>query len=404
MKHFRRFRLSPVVSALRQAGCAALAAGTLVPGLAYTQLPAGGAVTHGTAAIRNVSPTQQRITQASDKAIINWQSFSIGQPNSVVFAQPGANSVVLNRVVGNDPSSIFGSLSANGQVFLVNPHGVFFGPGSRVDVTGLVATTLNIRDGDFLSGNYLFSRDALSPATAKVINEGRITAAPGGYVVLAGDYAANRGVVEARGGTVTLASGSRTTLDMQGDGLVRLAVSEKTISDLAGVENAGQLIADGGRVVMTAMVAREVSGTVVNNSGVVQARGTAERDGAIYLTGSGGDVISSGALDASGSTASGGTVQILGERVGLIDNASVNASGATGGGTVLVGGDFQGRPALSAVDGNPIQNARRTYIGPNATITADAVQSGDGGKVIVWADGDTRYYGNISARGGALSG
>jgi len=431
-----RFELTPIARALRQAGLAAYAAAALSPLSALAQVPTGGTVTQGTAAIQNVSPTQQRITQGSNRAVINWQSFSIGQSSSVQFVQPGASSVVLNRVTSANPSSILGTLSANGQVFLVNPYGVYFGPNARVDVTGLMATTLNIRDNDFMLGNYSFYRDPLSPANARVVNEGNIVAAPGGYVVLAGDYAANRGTIEARGGSVILASGNRMTLDMRGDGLVSLVVDEKSVSDLAAVENAGQIIADGGRVVMTAAVARDLTGTVVNNTGLVQARGTVERDGAIYLTGSGGDVSSSGRLDASGARGGqvtvqatsgttlvsgqinakgegtpllteegsarsagggGGNIQILGERVGLIDNASVNASGATGGGTVLVGGDFQGK--------NPdVQNAQRTYVGPNATITADAGQTGDGGRVIVWADGDTRYYGNISARGGAQSG
>ena len=310
-------------------------------------------VTQGTATIKNVTPTQQVINQGSNRTVINWQSFSIGQSSSVQFVQPSASSVVLNRVTGANPSQIFGSLSANGQVFLVNPFGVYFSPTARVDVTGLMATTLNIRDDDFMKGIYSFSRDPLSPANARVINEGVINAGNGGYVVLAGDYAANRGTIEARGGSVVLASGNRMTLDLQGDGLVKFAVDEKAVSSLAAVENAGTIIADGGRVMMTAAVARDLTGTVVNNTGIVQARGTEFRDGAIYLTGSGGDVSSSGKLDASGqrggqvtvqstgttlvsgevnasgSAATGGTVQVLGDRVGLIDNASVNASGAT---------------------------------------------------------------------------
>ena len=416
-----RFELTPIARAIRQAGLAAATAASLASLPAAAQVPTGGTVTQGTAAIQNVSPTQQVITQGSNRAVINWQSFSIGQSSSVQFVQPGAGAVVLNRVTSANPSSILGSLSANGQVFLVNPYGVYFSPTARVDVTGLMATTLNIRDSDFMMGNYAFSRDSLSPANARVVNEGNIFARPGGYVVLAGDYAANRGTIEARGGSVVLASGNRMTLDLHGDGLVSLAVNEKTVSDLAAVENAGQIIADGGRVMMTAAVARDLTGTVVNNTGIIQARGTVERDGAIYLTGSGGDVSSSGKLDASGarggqvavqssgttlvsgtvdasgSAAAGGNVQILGDRVGLIDSASVNASGATGGGTVLVGGDFQGKNA-------DVQNAQRTYVGPNATIMADAGQTGDGGKVVVWADGDTRYYGNISARGGTQSG
>ena len=182
------------------------------------KLAAGGTVTHGSATIKNTGPGRQRITQTSDKAVINWDSFSIGPDGRVRFVQPAADSVVLNRVTGSEPSSIFGSIRANGQVFLVNPFGIYFSPTATLDVGGLLASTLNIRDPDFLAGRYHFMRDPASPAGAAVVNEGRITAQPGGYVVLAGDYAANKGLIEAHGGNVALASGSQVTLDFQGDG------------------------------------------------------------------------------------------------------------------------------------------------------------------------------------------
>jgi filamentous hemagglutinin family protein len=416
----RGLRLAPMPAALAAIGFCNL----LLPGLPVQaqQLPTGGSVVSGSATIHNPAPTQQVITQGSDKAIINWQGFSIGQGHSVQFVQPGSGSVVLNRVVGNDPSAIHGSLSANGRVFLVNPQGIFFSPTASLDVGGLVASTLNIHNDDFLAGRYIFNRDPASRAGAAVINEGLIRARDNGYVVLAGDYAANRGVIEARLGTVALASGAKVTLDLQGDSLISLAVNEKTVAELAGVTNSGALQAEGGRVLMTAAVARDLAGTVVNNSGVVRARGTVEKDGTIYLVGDGGDVSSSGSLDAggtrggsvrvqstggttlvsgtidaTGSTGTGGSVQVLGHHAGVTGNAVINASGASGGGTVLIGGDYQGGNAA-------VQNAQRSYVGADAVIRADATQNGDGGKVIVWADDVTRYYGTISARGGAQGG
>src|SRR5690348_2367090 len=147
-----RFELTPIALAIRQAGLAAIAVSALAPVAALAQVPTGGTVTQGTAAIQNVSPTQQVITQGSNRAVINWQSFSIGQSSAVQFVQPSSSAVILNRVTGANPSNIFGSLSANGQVFLVNPYGVYFSPTARVDVTGLMATTLNIRDSDFMLG------------------------------------------------------------------------------------------------------------------------------------------------------------------------------------------------------------------------------------------------------------
>ncbi|HET7635070.1 MAG TPA: filamentous hemagglutinin N-terminal domain-containing protein, partial [Burkholderiales bacterium] len=417
-------RLHPMALALARAGII----GTLACGLPLSAaaqqatLPTGGSVVAGSATISNPTATSRRITQSSDKAIINWQGFSIGKPNSVQFVQPGSGSVVLNRVVGDNPSAIYGSLSANGQVFLVNPRGIYFGPGASLDVGGLVASTLDISNKDFLDGNYVFSRSDASGSGAGVTNAGTINTRAGGYVVLAGDYANNSGVIRANVGQVALAAGNKVTLDLNGDHLINLAVNEKTLSNLAGVSNSGKIVADGGKVVMTAATARNLAGTVVNNTGVIQATGTVEKNGAIYLMGDGGDVSNSGTLnaggvnggsvtvqsktgttlvsgdiDVTGTAGHGGTAQILGERVGLTDHADVNASGTTGGGTVLVGGDYQGKNAA-------VQNAFQTAVGSEATINADATQSGDGGKVVVWANDSTRYYGNISAKGGSQSG
>ena len=97
------------------------------------------------------------IVQNSASTALNWQSFSIGAGETVLFVQPGANAVALNRVIGPDPSTLLGNLSSNGQVFLVNPNGILFGQGASVNVGGLVASTLNITDSDFMAGRYTFS-------------------------------------------------------------------------------------------------------------------------------------------------------------------------------------------------------------------------------------------------------
>ena len=118
-------------------------------------LPTGGVVSAGSAGIVE-GAGKMTVNQSSPNAAINWQSFSIGQAEAVRFVQPGTSSVALNRVLGADPSSILGSLSANGKVFLVNPNGILFGQGAQVNVAGLIASTLNISDGDFMSGKHQF--------------------------------------------------------------------------------------------------------------------------------------------------------------------------------------------------------------------------------------------------------
>ena len=134
---------------------------------ATTALPTGAQVVSGSATLQQAG-AQLTVHQASDKLITNWQSFNIGAGATVRFNQPGAASVALNRVISNDPSAIFGTLQSNGQVFLVNPSGVLFGASARVDVGGLVASSLQLADADFLAGRYRFG----GPATSGAVGAG----------------------------------------------------------------------------------------------------------------------------------------------------------------------------------------------------------------------------------------
>ncbi|HEX8988859.1 MAG TPA: filamentous hemagglutinin N-terminal domain-containing protein [Rhodocyclaceae bacterium] len=376
--------------------CAALLL-LLVGSSSQAQLPGGASFDPARVGITQTA-TSQQIRQSTERAVINWQNFSIGAGNSVSFIQPGSTSVTLNRVVGGDPSSILGSLTANGQIFLVNPNGIYFGRGAVLDTAGLVATTLNIRDDDFMAGRYAFTRDPAAKDGAVVENQGLLRARDGGYVVLAGDRVANLagGSIEARLGRVALAAGGGMTLDVQGDRLVNFTIDAATADSLGGVTNLGRIAADGGRVVLSAMAARRATGAVVNNGGIIRAAGIAEQDGEIILTGGDGEVNLSGTLDASG--VHGGRIQVSGAHIALLDGAVIDASGATGGGSILVGGDAHGANAGGAA------NAQAVYVDRRAVLKADAIDTGDGGRVVVWADGVTRAYGSFSARGGALAG
>lgn len=355
-------------------------------------LPVGGVVTEGGASISSAAGSTT-ITQASQNVAINWQSFNIGATESVQFVQPNSSSVALNRVLGPDPSSIFGSLTANGKVFLVNPNGVLFARGANINVGGLVASTLNVSDSDFMAGRYRFAGNS----NATVLNQGTINA-DGGSVALLGANVGNDGIIVARLGTVALAAGNAMTLDVAGDGLLSVTVSEGAVNAL--VQNGGLIHADGGNVLLTAMAAGDLLQSAVNNTGVIQAQTIENRNGTIRLLGDmqSGTMNTSGTLDVSGTGAgqTGGDVTITGHHVGLF-GANINASGDAGGGTVLIGGDYQGtNPAVA--------NAAATYMSADSTITADAIGNGKGGKVILWSDESTRAYGSITARGGALGG
>ena len=373
------------VTAIRRNRLALAVTAALVPFTQATQaqvaantLPTGGQVTAGTASISQPGAGKMQIDQASDKAILQWQSFSIGSGAWVNFTQPSASSVALNRVMGNNPSQIFGRLSANGRVFLTNPNGVLFAPGASVDVGALFATTLSITDRDFLAGNYNFYN---AGSAGGVTNQGVITATD--YAALAGPQVRNEGVIVAHSGTVALAAGDRVSLDMIGDGLISVSVDQAAMN--ASALNAGRIEADGGRVVLTARSANALLDTVVNNSGVVRANSLLERDGEIVLDGgSAGVVANSGTLQAASadSGTKGGGISLSGDKVSIEAGGVVDVSGEAGGGTVEVGG-----------------NATGTYVGPDAAIHADAIASGAGGVVKIAASDATRVYGAVTALG-----
>ena len=392
-----RFRLKVIAASL------ALAFG----GQVVLAAPQGGVVQAGAARIVQTTPTRLDILQSTNRAIINWRSFSVAHNEHVNFQQPSAQAATLNRVIGVDPSVILGRLTSNGVVFLVNANGVLFGPGSKIDVGSLIATTAGISNENFMAGRYRF--DQVTNRFATVINRGEITAADGGLVALVAPGVENTGIIRANLGKVALASGHAFTLDLYGDQLIALAIDDKvaeTLTDPEGrpltayVNQAGSIEADGGTVLLTANVAKIVLDHVINLSGTIQARSFAQQGGEIVLYGgTEGTVTVAGSLDASGQHAGerGGSVQVLGENVQLAGTSTINVSGQAGGGTALVGGDWQGSGTTP--------HATNTTVEAGSKISADAIASGDGGTVVVWAEGDYALRRrDISARGGAQSG
>ena len=501
------FGLRPLAVALFSIGLAHAA--PPVP----TQLPTGGLVVAGQAAISQNNAVMN-VNQASNRAAIDWQTFNIGSQAQVNFNQPSASSAILNRVLDANPSQIFGNISSNGQVFLTNPSGVYFSPGSSANVGALTATTHSIGNADFMAGNLRFSRDG---ATGAVVNEGTLNADLNGYIALLAPEVRNHGVVFAQLGTVALAAGEVFELQFDGNRLSNIRVEASTIQAL--VDNGNAVEAPGGLIILSAQAANSLQGGVIRNTGRVEAAGLVNKGGVIRLeasdsidnsgliragampaaqsgeidiaageftqsaageldvsgdeqggslqltvdtdlklsgrvdasaaSGSGGSIkisvagettIEAAVVDASGASqggrievaggaqpslpntpenpeqspktvailgnsqlrassqsGEGGEISLTGEQVGLFDATAIDVSGATGGGTVLVGGDYQGS--------NPdVANAKATYIAEDVVIRADATQAGDGGKVIVWADEFTNYQGHISAQGGSEGG
>ena len=329
--------------------------------------------------------------------IANWSSFNIGTDASVQFIQPNVSATVLNRIADQNPSQILGSLSANGKVFLLNQSGIIFGKNARVDVGGLVASSLNMLDSDFLAAKYKFFT---SGNAGKVLNQGSIIVAPGGVVALIAPKVTNEGTITAKSGSAALGAGNKVSVDFTGDGLITLTVDEGAIDAL--VENQGLVKADGGLVVMTASAADALSQSTVNNSGIIEANSLQQRGGRILLDAVGGMTTVSGTLDASSTDGKGGQVVATGDRVLVKDGAHLTASGATGGGEVLVGGNWQGKDTS-------IHQATGTIVEPGALLEANATDTGNGGTVVAWSDvtnplSVTRAYGTFEAKGGPNGG
>lgn len=345
------------------------------------------------------------VSSAAARSIANYRSFSIGSNERVNFNLPSASAAILNRVTGGDASQILGNMSSNGRIFLVNPNGVFIGQGANINAGGLFATTLNIKDNDFLNHNLVFYKDS-NHAPASVVNEGTINITSGGFAALVGSAVSNTGNINVPLGNIQLAVGDQVKAAISDVTLVDLKVTESLKNKVDGIttaiSNSGSLIADGGIVKLQADLTRNVYQQAINQEGMIRAQSVQNKNGVIELLGTSDEqnalVMNTGTLDASGydKKETGGTVHVLGDNVALSGNSKIDASGDAGGGQVRIGGDFQGKGDL--------YNAQRTLVGEHAQIQNNAVTTGNGGKTIVWADDATFYYGNISAKGGNQSG
>lgn len=299
--------------------------------------PSGGVVTAGNASIaQNGSVTT--ITQSTQKAAINWQNFSIAQSETVNFKQPNASSVTLNRVVGNEKSVIDGALNANGQVFILNSNGVLFSKNARINTAGLVATTMNLSDTDFMNGNYAFKGDS----QASILHQGTINISDAGYVALLGKEVKNEGFIKATLGKVELVGAKEVTLNLNGNSLVNLKVGKGVLDAL--VENKGAIYADGGKVYLTTNAVNELLRGAVNNTGIIEANSIDDVTGKIELFAHGGTTNVSGTLEAkdgfietSGNTLHVEDSTIIKTKKWLLDPTDIiieSSGGAVGGASV----------------------------------------------------------------------
>jgi len=419
--------------------------------------PTDGTVVGGAGSISQ-SGANTTINQTSQNMAIDWQSYNVNANERVQYIQPNSSSISLNRILSQNGSTIAGRIDANGQVVLVNPNGIFFTPTSIINVGGIIASGLNIQPNDFMNGNYIF--DEVLGTDGIVINSGMINASLGGNVALIGKQVENDGLIVANLGSVTLAAGKQAVLTFDQGGLLGVRVSKDILQNELGVDpavlNSGEINAAGGRVLLTASTSQDVFSQAVNTGDLNQTVSVVMHEDGSFTLGGGADVVNTGSVDVSTvattpadqntgrivllgenitssgelradaemgnggeielhaqnttlltensvtsarseNEGQGGMIKVLGDNVGLFDQSIVDASGANGGGQVFIGGDQEGNNPL-------IPNAEFIYLSEDSQVFTDALDNGDGGRLITFASDTARIYGDLFARGGSNGG
>ncbi|MBT8578641.1 filamentous hemagglutinin N-terminal domain-containing protein [Polynucleobacter paneuropaeus] len=395
--------------------------------IAVNALPTGGKVVAGAATISSTSTATSatmNINQTSQRAVINWQTFNVGKNATVNFNQPNSSAVTLNRVVSATPSMIQGAINANGQVILVNPNGVTFGKGAEVNAAGVVASTLNISNQDFMNGKNIYSGNG----EGKIVNKGTITATdPNGYIALLAPEIRNQGYLIARMGpssTVALASGEKISLDFRGTQLIGVSIDKAAYKAL--IENKRIIETNGGLIIVAAGTARELMSSVIQNTGRISANSIVDNGGVIELVAD--NVTNSGSISANGGTNGvGGQVNIVGNNITLAANSQTTATGNLGGGSIQVGVGktvATNTTPASAVNGNANTaaapqtaaqilasntqgvgtQAQTVSVEQGAVVDASAINSGNGGAIVIWSQVKTTVNGILKAVGGYLNG
>ncbi len=372
--------------------------------------PQGGVVVGGAATI-STTASSTVVSQSTNRAALNWQSFDVGAQQSVQFVQPGSTSVVLNQVQGPNPSEIAGRISANGQVILTNRAGVVFDRGAQVNAQSLVVSAAAASPAAFMAGGRVaFDRAPLPGAVVE--NRGAITVAQAGLAALVAPQVRNSGVISARLGRAVLAGSDRHVLDLYGDGMLSIDVTGQVRSLPSGrgtatalVTNTGTVLAEGGSVLLSARAADGVVQTLVDAGGVVSAPSLPGHPGRVVIAGTGGALSVSGEVLADGVApgTTGGAVAVVGPGdVSVAAGARISASGPAGGGVVALGTTLaraRGGPATA-----PGTVAARVGVARGATVAADATVAGPGGRVTLLSTHSTSLSGAITAHGGPRGG
>ncbi len=351
--------------------------------------PSNPNVIQGTLNVERID-AKTSIISVSDDAYIYWDDFSIAEGELIELHQLSSKSIVVVEVITDKPSSLFGTLKSNGSIYMINPNGILIGENGYIDTYGFLASALPACPCPLIDGEH--DVYIQGDSKAQITNRGRIKAWDND-IYLIGYQIENRGVVDASHGTVALAAGRDVILNQSnGEKVGTFPSPIKFENEDIGIDNSGAIIgaktelkADGNSYAIA-----------IRHSGFIDVIGIGEQKGQAYLVANKGDAIVSGAITVENENGIGGEIQILGEHVFLFENSNLDASGDKGGGKVIIGAD------VGELHSGVI--AKLTFIDEDTSILVDAVDEGDGGKVIIWSDEKTCFYGAISACGGEKSG
>jgi filamentous hemagglutinin family protein len=364
-------------------------AGTMMSSQAFA-LPQLDNVVSGSAKIDKLNDSSMQI-DTTDKSILNFKSFDIGEKESVTFRLPKNDDKVLNRVTGGGHSSILGSLKSNGTVFLINEKGILFGPNSSVDVAGLVASTRNITNGDFLNGNYRFSRSSKGDDRV-LLNEGKINIKDGGFAVFVGGAIDNKGTVLCEVGNVAMAAGDavRIKFPTQSSANISVVIDKATAQEVLDyngrpvtrqISNTGNIKADGSMVLLKAEAVQDILTKAINLDGFVKAGKIDGKSGQVELVSNTdidvkgtlnaekvtlkakGDVTSTGVLKTAFLEEDGATFHLAGDvhigdsKIRNDDNAVIYGTGNFSGTYSDAGNIIIGTNAVVTLKGNTVFRA-----------------------------------------------
>ena len=359
-------------------------------------LPTGGTVESGNATITS-NQSNLSVKQNSDKVILNWETFNIGRDASVEFFQPNSSSTALNRVFASDPSHIYGSLKANGKLIFLNPSGVIFQGGSKVDVGAMIASSLNLSSENFLKDDYVFEKT--NDINGLIKNEGTLSAFKEGTIALISNRIENNGVINTPEGSAAMLSGDKVKLSLDGNKLINYSIEQGALNSL--IENNKAINANNGSVILSSEEKDDVLSAVINNKGTIQLKELQKRRKNIFIVKK-RKIKNSGTMIASSEVSFGGKIEITGDHIKLKTGSVINVTGKTGGGQALVGGSWQ--------NSNPdVYQAKTVVVEDNAKIDASSIKYGIGGEIVVWSDihnkfGKTTVKGTLLAKGGLEGG